>query len=94
MTRGTFQRQTAELKKKIKTTISDANACDGEIRELRGHQQELSAQLEDRQLNVQQLQSSADILDGDVDRLAQTKHKVRRTVECCFWNQTNGRVLS
>jgi len=65
----------AELKKKIKLTIAQANGCDAEIRELRVHQQELSQQLEESQLGVQTIQSSADVLDGDIDRLVQTKHK-------------------
>lgn len=75
VTKGTFQRQLNELKKKIKQTINDANASDLEIRELREQQQELSGQLEERQLNVQQLQGSADTLDGDVDRLVEQKQK-------------------
>jgi FtsZ-binding cell division protein ZapB len=66
----------AELKKKIKSTIGQSNSCDGEIRELREHQQELSEQLEYKQIDLQALQSSADTLDGDTDRLQQTKHKV------------------
>jgi len=75
LTKGTFQRQMGELKKKIKTTIQDANSSDAEIRELREHQHGLSAQLEEKQLNVQQLQSNADTLDGDVERLAENKAK-------------------
>ena len=56
----------------------EAAGCDNEIKEYREHQQELAGQLEDRQLNVQQLQSNADSLDGDVDRLYETKQKVSR----------------
>ncbi|CAH1795383.1 unnamed protein product, partial [Owenia fusiformis] len=75
MTKGTFQRQMAETKKKIKRTIEDANSCDSEIKELREHQQILSGQLEERQVNVQQLQGSTDTLDGDIDRLMEQKTK-------------------
>ena len=51
--------------------------CDSEIRELRENQQELSSQLEERQLNVQQLQGTSDTLDEDVERLMEQKQKVR-----------------
>ena len=54
----------------------DANNCDGEIRELREAQQELSQQLEDKQVTVQQLQGAADTTDGDLERLIELKHKV------------------
>lgn len=54
----------------------DASQSDNEIREYREHQQELAGQLEDRQLNVQQLQSNADNLDADIERLHDAKQKV------------------
>ena len=76
LTKGTFQRQMAEMKKKIKSTIQEGNQCDGSIHEMRLHQQELSGQLEEHQLNVQQLQGSADTLDGDIDRFMENKQKV------------------
>ena len=76
LTKGNFQRQMGELKRKIKQTIHDANSCDDEIHEFRDHQHELSSQLEERQLNVQQLQGNSDTLDGDLDRLFEQKHKV------------------
>ena len=56
--------------------FQDASSCDGEIKELRDHQQELGGQLEDKQLNVQQLQSNADTMDGDIERLLEAKQKV------------------
>ena len=56
----------------------DAGRCDDEIQEYREHQQELAGQLEDRQLNVQQLQSNADNLDADIERLHDAKQKVGR----------------
>lgn len=56
--------------------IQDANRCDDEIRELREGQSDLSGQLEERQLTVQQLQSTTDSLDGDIERLLEHKHKV------------------
>ena len=43
---------------------------------LREHQQDLSSQIEEKQLNVQQLQSNADTLDGDLDRMVESKQKV------------------
>ena len=61
------------------SSFQDATACDKEIREYREHQQELAGQLEDRQLNVQQLQSNADTLDGDIERMYDTKQKVSPT---------------
>ncbi|XP_013409019.1 coiled-coil domain-containing protein 40 isoform X1 [Lingula anatina] len=75
LTKGTFQRQLAELRKKIKQTVQDASGCDQEIRQLREHQQQLSQQLEDRQTNCQQLQGKADELDVDVERLYEQKQK-------------------
>merc|ERR1719239_749976 len=75
LTKGTFERQMGELRKKIKTTIQDANSCDTEIQDLRSHQQALSQQLEEKQINCQQLQSTSDTLDGDVDRTAEVKQK-------------------
>ena len=54
----------------------DANACDQDILELRTHQQMLSQELEEKQTTFQQLQSNADTLDGDLDRLVEVKQKV------------------
>ncbi|KAK3796467.1 hypothetical protein RRG08_009244 [Elysia crispata] len=75
VTKGTFERQMAEQRKKIKQTISEANGCDSEIKELRDHQQGLTEQLEEKQLNCQQLQSTSDSLDGDVERTLEVKQK-------------------
>jgi hypothetical protein len=44
-------------------------------------QGDLSQQLEQRQLNVQQLQSESDVLDTDVENLLEMKQKVNP-----FWN--------
>merc|ERR1719346_835404 len=73
VTKGTFQRQLVDLKKKIKTTIQDASQCDDNLRELRDHQSVLSSKLEEQQLNTQQLQSTTDVLDSDVERLIEQK---------------------
>uniref|UniRef100_A0A8W8IK10 Uncharacterized protein n=4 Tax=Magallana TaxID=2171616 RepID=A0A8W8IK10_MAGGI len=75
LTKGTFERQMGELRKKIKVTIQEANGCDDEIQDLRGHQVELSQQLEDKQVNVQHLQGNSDTLDGDIERLFENKQK-------------------
>ncbi|XP_071132695.1 coiled-coil domain-containing protein 40-like [Mytilus edulis] len=75
LTKGTFERQMGELRKKIKVTITEANSCDGEINELRDHQTDLSQQLEQRQVNVQQLQGEADTLDSDVENMVELKQK-------------------
>ncbi len=64
--------------------VQDASSCDSEIRELRENQQELSAQLEQRQLAVQQLQGASDALDGDIERLAEQKQKVQNCCVCSF----------
>lgn len=37
---------------------------------------ELSQQLEDKQVNVQHMQSQSDTLDGDIERLFEIKQKV------------------
>ena len=76
VTKGSFQRQLAELRKKIKQTISDANQCDSEIKEYRDHQQGLSHNLEEKQINCQQLQTTTDTLDEDIERLAEQKARV------------------
>ena len=57
--------------------LQDANGCDEEIRELRDAQSDITGQLEERQMTVQQLQTSADTLDGDIERLLEMKQKVR-----------------
>ncbi|KAK3091997.1 hypothetical protein FSP39_024328 [Pinctada imbricata] len=75
LTKGTFERQMGELRKKIKATINEAGSCDGEILDLRSHQGDLSSQLEQRQVNVQQLQSTSDTMDGDIERLYEIKQK-------------------
>lgn len=75
LTKGTFQRQMNELKKKIKNTIQEANRCDEDLSELRQHQQVLAHQLEEKQLNVQQLQNNSDTLDGDIERLLENKQR-------------------
>jgi predicted nucleic acid-binding Zn-ribbon protein len=75
MTKGTFERQMVEMKKKIKQTINEANACDSEIRTLREHQQTLSEQLEEKQVKCQQLQGVSDTLDGDIERCLEIKQK-------------------
>lgn len=56
--------------------LQEANGCDDEIQDLRGHQVELSQQLEDKQVNVQHLQGNSDTLDGDIERLFENKQKV------------------
>lgn len=56
--------------------LQEANGCDDEIQDLRGHQVELSQQLEDKQVNVQHLQGQSDTLDGDIERLFENKQKV------------------
>ena len=57
--------------------LQEASACDGDIQQLKDHQGELSQQLETKQTNVQHLQGSSDTLDGDIDRLVETKQKVK-----------------
>ena len=71
--------------------FQDAGSCDGEIRDLRDSQQDLSKQLEDKQLDLQQLQGSTDTLDGDVERLLEHKQKVQcpsNGVLSDFWKYT------
>lgn len=60
--------------------LQEANGCDNEIQELRGHQVELSQQLEDKQVNVQHMQSQSDTLDGDIERLFEIKQKVSQPI--------------
>lgn len=41
---------------------------------------ELSQQLEDKQVNVQHMQSQSDTLDGDIERLFEIKQKVSQPI--------------
>lgn len=75
LTKGNFERQMAELRKKIKITIQAANECDSEIVQLREHQVDLGQQLEEKQVNCQTLQSSSDTLDGDVEQMLEIKQR-------------------
>lgn len=75
LTKGAFQKKLVEMKKKIKNTQKDANACDEDIRQLRENQAEVSRSLEEKQLTVQQLQSQADTFEGDIEHLAEIKQK-------------------
>ena len=54
----------------------DANGCDNDIAELRGHQQMLNQQLDNKQREFHELQSMADTQDGDIERLVELKQKV------------------
>ncbi|XP_039265191.1 coiled-coil domain-containing protein 40-like isoform X1 [Styela clava] len=74
-TKGAFQKKLVEIKKKIKNTQRDANACDEDIRQLRENQAEVSRSLEEKQITVQQLQGNVDTLEGDVEHLAELKQK-------------------
>ncbi|XP_030840683.1 coiled-coil domain-containing protein 40 [Strongylocentrotus purpuratus] len=74
-TKGAFQKKLLELRKKIKETQQDANGCDNDIAELRGHQQMLNQQLDNKQREFHELQSMADTQDGDIERLVELKQK-------------------
>jgi hypothetical protein len=56
--------------------FQDAYGCDSDIGDLREHQQTLSMELEQRQVNCNQLETTSDTLDGDVERLMEQKQKV------------------
>jgi hypothetical protein len=60
--------------------FQDANECDDEIKALRDHQIDLSKSLEEKQVNVQQLQGTSDTLDRDVESMIEMKQKVQKTV--------------
>ncbi|KAF6040311.1 CCDC40 [Bugula neritina] len=75
VTKGTFQRQQAELKKKIKATIQDAQSCDDELQGLRNDQKQLGQMLETKQIRCRELESNADSLDGDIERQLEMKQR-------------------
>jgi hypothetical protein len=50
VTKGALHHQIADLKKKIKQTLADANSCDVEMRELKAQQQQFGADLDERQV--------------------------------------------
>ena len=60
----------------VRILFQEASSCDGEIDDLRSHQVDLSSQLEQKQVNVQQLQGTSDTMDGDIERLVEVKQKV------------------
>ena len=59
LTKGAFEREAMELKKKIKATIGDAFKCDEEIGDLRHHQEDLGIQLEEKQKILEELSGMA-----------------------------------
>lgn len=69
----------------------DANNSDKDISELRSHQQLLSQQLEDKQKDFHQLQSAADTLDGDIERLLEIKQLVSYPSRDKIWVMVVGR---
>jgi chromosome segregation ATPase len=73
VTKNVLHRELAELKRKLKQTQQEANECETEIQRLKHQQQELSLQLDDRQVKVQQLQTASDCYDADIDRLSEQK---------------------
>ncbi|XP_057311737.1 coiled-coil domain-containing protein 40-like [Hydractinia symbiolongicarpus] len=73
--KGTFHKKVKELKKKIKQTNQDSNACEDEINRLRGYQQELSGNLEEKQSNGQKLQQAIDIHESDIERMVELKQR-------------------
>ncbi|XP_032234443.2 coiled-coil domain-containing protein 40 [Nematostella vectensis] len=74
-TKGSFQKKLVDMKKKIKQTNNDANACDAEIQGLRENQVHVSQELEEKQVTCQQLQSRLDELDADVDKMAEDRQR-------------------
>lgn len=66
----------------------EANGCDTEMKELREHQQTISEQLEQKQVNCQQLQGALDTMDGDIERALEVKQRVSSStfdiVHCSF----------
>jgi len=56
--------------------MQDAAACDDDIRQLRENQSEITRNLEEKQLIVQQLQGTVDTLEGDVERWDEIKQRV------------------
>jgi len=50
VTKGTFHRELTELRRKIKTTQSEANEYDADIAQKKRQQQELAMMLDERQV--------------------------------------------
>jgi len=64
-----------ELRKKVKTTIQDAQGCDGELHSLREDQKQLGQMLESKQIQCRELEGNADSLDGDIERQLEMKQR-------------------
>lgn len=73
ITKGTFHRNLAQLRQKIKQTIHEAAECDKQISELKRDQEQLTNQLEEKQMNVHQLKQVYEQLEIDIDQLRDTK---------------------
>jgi len=74
-TKGSFQKKLAEMKKKIKQTNQDANACDTDIQVLREKQLSVSHELEEKQTTCQQLQATADELEVQIDTMSEERQR-------------------
>ncbi|CAH3039798.1 unnamed protein product [Pocillopora meandrina] len=96
-TKGTFQKKLAEMKKKIKQTNQDANACDTDIQVLREKQMTVSRDLEEKQTTCLQLQTTADELEVQIDTLSEERQRnladiVAKQQKLKYYNQLkNGR---
>ena len=60
----------------MKQVGQDATTCDGDIKELRARQQNVSQQLEEKQANCQQMKQAVDALEGTVETLQESRQKV------------------
>ena len=75
-TKGDFQRQLGDLRKKIRDIMKESTECDHEMENLRDQQQQISQDLDSRQAGVRGLESSIHTVDGDIEKLHETKQKV------------------
>jgi len=73
LTKGAFEREAMELKKKIKATIGDAFKCDEEIGDLRHHQEDLANHLEDKQKTLEELSAMAGGLEEENEQYMEHK---------------------
>ena len=83
-THGQLITRTLSLSNAFVFASQDANGCDNDIAELRGHQQLLNQQLDNKQREFHELQGVADTQDGDIEHLVELKQKVGRRCKFVF----------
>ena len=79
-TKAQLKKKIADTKKRIRQVVEDSGNCDHEIQELQIAQQNISEQLKEHQQQNRELITSLQGLEGDLEQLDSTRHKVSNLV--------------